>query len=653
LLAKVMTLLWGKNMKNEGYRPDIDGLRGIAVFAVIVGHFWPHIFPSAYLGVDVFFVISGYVITSSIQKYTTETLSSFLSIFYARRIKRIFPALIFCLTAVSLVSLLVIPNATTSLMTAFTAVIGLSNLFLMYSSADYFGLATEYNLFTHTWSLGVEEQFYLVYPVIFWLSISFLKTGSRRSLLAVVLILSLLSFILLSMEDAAWSYYFPLFRAWEFLIGVGVFFLRGKNAIRQHHVFLLSLLIGLMAVFLVDRSLYITTIIVVAITGLIIYFSMAGTVVFELLTSKIILWLGTRSYSIYLWHWPVLVLMKVTLGIAIGWLLLALLLTLVISEFSYNVVETKFRSLKAKPSIIYKTGFATAISALAVILVSAKPLQGELLIVKNYTGGEAVHTSLACHSGSMSECLNKDEEGDKTVFVIGDSHATNLVPSIKKSAEAHGYEFKYFGGVKFIRTIFNEPTCIDYTCIEPNINLLKQALSKIKQGDIVFFSMSRSRLYLPEYYLYEGISRHGNENRQGAELLRLALVELYEFLNSRKAKLVFVDDIPATCSLSDYLRLNVDVGSCRLDYNESIDDRAPLTEIYTNLAEGKQSLLYVDPHQGLCSKTSCEIFQKNTLLYTDTSPHISETHKHILVDVFDSFFNEESERKNKLSVKIP
>jgi hypothetical protein len=337
--------------------------------------------------------------------------------------------------------------------------------------------------------------------------------------------------------------------------------------------------------------------------------------------------------------------MKVTLGPAIEWLLLALFLTLVISEFSYNVIEVTFRALKTKPSTIYKTGFATTIPVLAVIFISAKPLQGELLIVNNHTGGAAVHESLACHSGSMAACLSKEEEGGNAVFVIGDSHATNLVPSIKKSAETHGYQLKYFGGIRFIRTIFNDPTCINYDCIEQDINLLKQALNNVSHGDIIFFSMSRSRLYYPDYYHYEGTSRQGKENPRGLGLLRSALIDLHEFLDLKKAKLVIVDDIPVTCGLSEYLRLNVDKGACKLSYSQSINDREPLTNTYNNLIKEISSLVYIDPHQNLCSETSCDVFHNDSILYTDISPHISEVNKYILVDVFNRFFDESLSKK--------
>lgn len=205
------------------YRPEIDGLRALAVIAVIVNHFNGAILPSGYLGVDIFFVISGFVITSSLAEQRSNNLRQFLLDFYIKRVKRLAPALIFFVVLTSILICLFDLNPDVSLKTGIASLFGLSNLYLFGIAADYFAVSTDLNVFAHTWSLGVEEQFYFLFPLLFWFCGfgRYAPSGARNLLwvIGVLSFLSLIGFVYLYQANQPAAYFLMPTRLWE--IGAG------------------------------------------------------------------------------------------------------------------------------------------------------------------------------------------------------------------------------------------------------------------------------------------------------------------------------------------------------------------------------------------------------------------------------------------------
>ena len=242
-------------IKNR-YRPEIDGLRAFAVVTVIINHFNKNILPGGYLGVDIFFVISGFVITSSLYQRPSQNFKDFISGFYARRIKRLVPALSFFVLITSIAICLFQENPYQSLWTGLTSLFGLSNLYLLDKTTDYFAQSTQLNVFTHTWSLGVEEQFYILFPLLIWFS-GFSrqsKNGTRNLFLIVgtLSIASLIGFIYLYPTNQPAAYFLMPTRFWEMASGCLLFIgLQKIISIEQFFekispIFVLSLVIGIM-----------------------------------------------------------------------------------------------------------------------------------------------------------------------------------------------------------------------------------------------------------------------------------------------------------------------------------------------------------------------------------------------------------------------
>src|SRR6188472_1724703 len=199
-------------MSATPYRPDIDGLRAVAVLAVVVYHAWPHALPGGFVGVDVFFVISGYLITR-ILVAPDFTFAGF----YRRRVRRLAPALLLVVATTLLVGAMILPpdGLRRMLGHAIGGTLFVAN-FVSYADAGYFGGDADLRPFLHLWSLGVEEQFYLVWPVAIWLA---LRHGAVTRLVFIGAAASFAAYVWLGEHDPRAAFFLPWSRFWELLAG--------------------------------------------------------------------------------------------------------------------------------------------------------------------------------------------------------------------------------------------------------------------------------------------------------------------------------------------------------------------------------------------------------------------------------------------------
>ena len=345
-----------KKLEKEIYRDELDGLRAFAVIAVIINHFNKNILESGYLGVDIFFVISGYVITSSLINKRFDKFKNFISSFYIRRIKRLLPALMFYVLPISLLIWILDPAAKESLRTGITSMFGISNLYLFSNAVDYFANSTELNPFTHTWSLSVEEQFYLIFPIIFWLS-SFKSNKSKvkRNLLLILLLISTISLIafigIYNLNQPAAYFLMPL-RFWEIALGsISYLIFTQKNSLSENLKRInpnIIILIIFSIYFLPLSYAIFSTVSIVFLTFILIFCLRDGSYISNLFKRKEILFIGKRSYSLYLWHWGVLSLSKWTIGISLWTIPFQILLIFLLSIISYSYIEHPLRNKQFK-----------------------------------------------------------------------------------------------------------------------------------------------------------------------------------------------------------------------------------------------------------------------------------------------------------------
>ncbi|SDM07822.1 acyltransferase family protein [Aliiruegeria lutimaris] len=330
------------------YRHEIDGLRAIAVCAVLANHFFGAAFPNGYLGVDIFFVISGYVITGSLKGRRDQELWPFLAGFYSRRIKRLIPALSVCILVSSLLISLVNPLPASYLITGMFALVGFANVSLYADTTNYFSNAASLNPFTHTWSLGVEEQFYFVFPLIFWMGIHVLPRQIAIFIFFLMTLTSGVAWLILSNNNNMMAFYIVFYRFWEIGLGVLVYlatqqFSEKVDLSKAAKWAALLAVVGIAyAPFAIEARL--ATMGAVFGTAIVLLAVGQMRTKIALLEMRIPRYLGKVSYSLYLWHWPVAVMLSWTLGLSPIYGLLGLMLSIAIADLSYRWLEKPLRS---------------------------------------------------------------------------------------------------------------------------------------------------------------------------------------------------------------------------------------------------------------------------------------------------------------------
>lgn len=438
------------------YRREIDGLRAIAVIPVILFHAGFSLFSGGFVGVDVFFVISGYLITSVLLHDMSLGTFSF-SDFYERRARRILPALFFVL-------LVCLPFAWQWMLAGqlsdfgaslFSTATFLSN-FYFFSQVNYFATNAEMQPLLHTWSLSVEEQYYFLFPPVLLAMFKFRKMKA----IWLVAITTVVSFIVAEYalyQGAEWSFFFTGSRMWE--IGAGslaAFVIQKRGVIPNNSLALIGLAAIWVAFFSYDKSTPFPgryALLPVAGTTLLILYAGKGTWVAQLLSTRILVSIGLISYSAYLWHQPLFAFTRIRLIHEPSWqLMLTLsLAALVMAAFSWRYIEQPFRGksplLQGKKEVYLASVLGLILFAsLGAFLYSMKGIPQRLPNNVSALEGMVGQHSSPCTRRASNVCFIGTGSESYQSIMFGDSHASVYASGFQKHLKDAGVSLGMING---------------------------------------------------------------------------------------------------------------------------------------------------------------------------------------------------------------
>lgn len=533
------------------YRPDLDGLRAVAVWSVIVYHMGRDRLPGGYLGVDIFFVLSGFLITTILWRDTLQHRFSIVK-FYDRRIRRIMPALIAVLVFTSVVTVFVLlPSDLIGYGKSLLASLGFIANVYFWRDTNYFAQAAETKPLLHLWSLGIEEQFYIIFPWLVAGLAKFRKSAAVPCILALVLV-SLAADVILRLKGGASPAFFLLpTRMWELGIG-GVLAvmpqqLRLQYGVREAMSAAGAILIGVGIIFpsLVPAAVPVAVTATVGTTLILL----AGNAerqaaVNRLLQTGPFVFFGLISYSLYLWHWPTIVLGQYYLvrDFTLPESCAAIVFMVGAAYVSWRYIERPFR-MKSMPIQKVRWAAGAGVAALAcagLVLIRANGLPWRLN-PQAARINEAVDTNYRCPVtdyllfGASRACLlnlpsRKSKDAD--VVLLGNSHAQMYAPLIREIVVQRHLHGLLVPLNSCLPTVAANTTLACITAARTNL----EAISRLKRAKTVILAMTWS---------YDTLTTADGNNvsNAGSKVLIAAINDLIERLKKKGKSVVLVGPI--------------------------------------------------------------------------------------------------------------
>ena len=669
---------------NKTYLPELDGLRAFAVAIVIINHFNKELIPSGFLGVDIFFLISGFVITSSLCNRSENNFWTFISNFYTRRIKRIFPALITCLIISAIFLCFFNESPKYEIKSAITSLFGLSNLYFIKISMGYFSQTAEINPFLHTWSLGVEEQFYFIFPLIFWNSglasnqiLSYKKFTKRICILTII---SLICFVFLYQKSQTFGYFFMPTRFWEIASGSLLFlFLKKKPYFYKfiQKIPPISILFLMFLVTLMPLSYFLFSVFaIIFLTCILIINLKRGSLVYSIFTNKIVVYIGLISYSLYLWHWPIIAISRLTIGIQWWTIPIQLIVIFLFALISYHLIENPIRSnttiFSNKKNIVVAALSSLALSSLWLsylfkfsqsIYIGNKELLQDRTIFKIKINEKVISDDECIGEkvikGERPQCIVKPlKKSNPTMYLLGDSHLQHYLPLFEEVRKIKDYGYEFYGRrglplgrrIEILTNKFKDDTISQ--------NTVNHVLNQISKNDIVIISERHERNFAPKMldgkheppYLYfeknNEISRKEAANRYGEYLKTI-----YRKINQKDANLIVFQPthsfkgitLPPNVCRQWFSSLNQECKrGLTINRNLALNNLSYVREMHIRISEEtNKGIKIFDPFRVLCPPNQIECSQiiDGKPLYLDND-HLSEEGALIMKNEFLQILND-------------
>lgn len=650
--------------ERASFRPEIQGLRAIAVLSVVLFHIWPDLVPGGYVGVDVFFVISGYLITSMLFRELQSEGSISLLRFYERRVRRLLPAATFVLLAILVAMPLLLP-ASRWVETAAGVVASalyVENWRLAWLAVDYLGAENVPSPVQHYWSLSVEEQFYIVWPLLMMgagalaAKIGRLRTAVLASMAAIIAA-SFISSVWITARSSETAYFVTHTRMWE--LGVGAmlalavlpdFSLRTREMMRLGG---LAAIVTACFAFSTKTAFpgYAALLPTLGCALIIAAGSKSGRVsVQRLLELPPAQYLGDISYSVYLWHWPIIIFflsyrpgaIPVFEGAGI------LAASIVLSHLSKTYIEDPFRHPrpgKALRTVGYGVVSIAACVTVSGLFIAAASYQGAAGEPEQYPGAAAllhkapipkVDAPIPALSGLKGDlpaaykdkchlrpdvtdpkpCVFGDPEAQFHVALVGDSHAASWIPALDEAGKVRRWRVTSHtkSGCalsKEMLTIRGKPYTACKKWGEQTIaNLLAD------RPDIIIMTQS------------SGARIYGSAGERDPEAAANSIMSLWADFRAAGIKVVAVRDTP---------RLPFDPGECLsknpgCTVNRKEHDVFPLADPLI-LAAGEMGVPLIDMTDALCTDKECPMVIGNVVVWRDWH-HTTATYSRTLADVF-------------------